>query len=113
MQMISKAELKELAAYKTAKMCDQEQVFVVEGTKMVQEALSSDFEVETICALEEWFIENRTLVRKKINPENTFEVTNAELERLSGMKTPNQVWMLVKRKTFQLFRKRKFRQRER
>ena len=98
--MISKAKIKELSAYKTAKMCDQEQVFVVEGTKMVQEALSSDFEVETICALEEWFIENRTLVRKKINPENTFEVTNAELERLSGMKTPNQVWMLVKRKTF-------------
>jgi tRNA G18 (ribose-2'-O)-methylase SpoU len=61
--MISKTKLKELSAYKTAKMCDQEQVFVVEGTKMVQEALSSDFEVETICALEEWFIENKTLVR--------------------------------------------------
>lgn len=95
--MISKNKLKELSKYKTGKFCDQDDVFVVEGSKMSVEALMSDFEITTICATEDWYINNRTLIRKKINPENTYEVNDSDLERITALKTPNKVWMLLKR----------------
>ena len=47
--MISKNKLKELSKYKNGKFCDQDDVFVVEGSKMGVEALMSDFEITTIC----------------------------------------------------------------
>ncbi|MBO7226477.1 MAG: RNA methyltransferase [Bacteroidales bacterium] len=97
--MISKNKLKEFSKYKTSKFCDEDNVFAVEGTKIAAEALQSEFEIVAICALESWFVEYRTLIRKKVSPENTFEVTTAELERISTLKTPNQVWMLIKRQS--------------
>jgi TrmH family RNA methyltransferase len=100
--MISKNKLKEYSQYKVAKFCDENGVFVVEGDKLAKEALASDYEIEAVCAIEAWFVENRTLIRKKVNPENIYEVAQADLERISGMKSPNRVWMLVKRKEFQI-----------
>ena len=96
--MISKNKLKEFSRYKTSKYCDEENVFVVEGTKIATEALKSNFEIEAICATEEWYTEYRTLIRKKINPENAYEVTDKDLERITTLKTPNKVWLLLKRK---------------
>lgn len=91
--MISKNKLKELAAYRQQKQCDEEAVFVVEGPKLCGEALASGFTVRVVCATAEWLTANA------INavPE-CYEVSQTELERLSNMRTPNQVWMLVERK---------------
>lgn len=97
--MISKNKLKELSKYKTAKFCDEDNVFVVEGSKMCMEALKSDFEITTICATEDWYIENRTLIRKKVSPENIYEVNDNDLERITTLKTPNKVWVLLNRPT--------------
>ena len=91
--MISKNKLKELAAYRLQKRCDEEAVFVVEGAKMCAEALSSGFRVLTVCATAEWL----TAHADGIAAAETFEVSSAELERLSNFKSPNQVWMLVER----------------
>ena len=88
--MISKNKLKELAAYRQQKRCDEEAVFVVEGPKMAAEAMASGFAVKVLCATEEsgeWRVESGEF----------YEVSQAELERLSNMRTPNQVWMLVER----------------
>ena len=93
--MISKNKLKELAAYRLQKRCDEEAVFVVEGPKMASEVLASGFTVRMICAVGEWL---SAQVDSMVGIE-TFEVCPAELERLSNFKTPNQVWMLVERKT--------------
>lgn len=88
--MISKNKLKELTAYRLQKRCDEEAVFVVEGPKMAAEAMASGFNVRVVCATSEWKAENGQW-------KEYYEVSPAELERLSNFKTPNQVWMLVER----------------
>ncbi len=94
--MISKNKLKELAAYRMQKRCDEDGVFVVEGPKMAAEALASGFSIRVVCATEEWKAAGE-------NWKEYYEVSEAELERLSNMKNPNQVWILVERpKTFHL-----------
>ena len=90
--MISKNKLKELASYRQQKRCDEEGVFVVEGPKMAAEALSSGFTVRVICATTAW----KTACEVDQSVEY-YEVSEADLERLSNFKTPNQVWMLVER----------------
>ena len=91
--MISKNKLKELAAYRQQRRCDEEAVFVVEGPKMAAEALTSGFVIRTVCATTEWLAANGAGVAAECH-----EVSLAELERLSNQKAPNQVWMLVERK---------------
>ena len=91
--MISKNKLKELAAYRLQKRCDEEAVFVVEGPKMAAEALASGFTVRVVCATGEWLAANAD----RTGGAEVCEVSHAELERLSNFKTPNQVWMLVER----------------
>ena len=81
-----------MAAYRLQKRCDEEAVFVVEGPKMCAEALQSGYTIRTVCATDdskEW----------RVGVGEFYEVSQAELERLSGMKSPNHVWMLVERKT--------------
>lgn len=91
--MISKNKLKELAAYRLQKRCDEEAVFIVEGPKMAAEAMASGFAVRVLCATAEWLSAHPG----STGTAETFEVSQAELERLSNFKAPNQVWMLVER----------------
>lgn len=88
--MISKAKLKDLASYRLQKRQDEEGVFVVEGPKMAAEALASAAEVLYVCATPEWQAPD------SLRGEYC-EVSQAELERLSLMRAPQQVWMLVRR----------------
>ena len=91
--MISKSKLKDLAAYRLQKRCDEEAVFVVEGPKMAAEAMASGFAVRVVCATGEWLSAHAdSTVAGEV-----YEVSPAELERLSNFKTPNQVWMKVER----------------
>ena len=89
--MISKNKLKELAAYRLQKRCDEEAVFVVEGPKMAAEAMASGFPIRVVCATSEWLAAHAD----STPAQECYEVSPAELERLSNFKTPNQVWMLV------------------
>lgn len=91
--MISKNKLKELAAYRQQKRCDEEGLFVVEGPKMAAEALASGVAIRTVCAVAEWLSAHAG----GMVADEVCEVSPAELERLSNFKTPNQVWMLVER----------------
>ncbi len=91
--MISKNKLKELAVYKQQKRCDEDALFVVEGLKMCEEILSQKVPIKVICATNSWLSQHPDL------PQNTelFEVDADALERLSGLRTPNEVWMLLER----------------
>lgn len=91
--MLSKTRLKELCAYRQQKLQDKEGLFIVEGVKMANEALQWGAEVVCICATSEWLEQ----VDSGKHSAEIYEVTPTELERLSLMRTPNQVWMLVKR----------------
>ena len=90
--MISKAKLKELAAYRQQKVQDAEGVFVVEGAKMAAEALAAGAEVLYTCATSEW-----PMAGGQWSVGEYYEVSQSELERLSLMRAPNQVWMVVRR----------------
>ena len=91
--MISKAKLKELAGYKQQKRCSEEEVFVVEGVKTCAEVLAAKCPVKYICATNSWLAQHPDLPADA----EVFEVDREALERLSGLKTPNEVWMLLPR----------------
>ena len=96
--MISKTKLKELAVYKQQKVCDEQSVFVVEGVKMCDEALAAKWPMKAVCATNLWLSQHPNLP----SDAEVFEVDDAALERLSSLRTPNEVWMLLQRPTAQL-----------
>ena len=81
--MLSRNQIKFIQSLKQKKFRLQYQLFVVEGEKLVNEFLNSDWEIEQIYATKEWEGES-------------VEVTNKELERISSLKTPNKVLAIVK-----------------
>jgi len=91
--MISKSKLKELSGYKLQKNCDEQSVFVVEGVKLCDEALAAKLPVKAICATNLWLTEHPNL---PLDAE-VIEVDENALERLSSLRTPNEVWMLLPR----------------
>ena len=96
--MISKTKLKELAVYKQQKVCDEQSVFVVEGVKLCDEALASKWHINIICATNSWLLQHPNLP----TDAEVFEADTSALERLSSLRTPNEVWMLLQRPTVQM-----------
>jgi len=94
MMTLSKNQLKHLATYRQQKNCDIDGLFVVEGEKLCLEALRSNFSIVTVCALSSWFKQYEGSL-----PVNCqlYEVDDDALSRLSQLKTPNKVWMLLRR----------------
>ena len=94
--MISKPQIKKIASYKLAKHRNEDNVFVVEGVKMVDELLKSSYEIKEICATNNWLNQNNKLASKRC--QTLVEVKEQELERISSLNAPNQVLAIVKRK---------------
>ena len=100
MNLLSKNQLKNLAAYRQQKRCDEEGLFVVEGVKLCTEAMASDFTIRTVCMTNDFLstAEGRSMAgRLEQRGCEITEVTDDQLERLSNQRTPNKVWMLVER----------------
>ncbi len=89
--MISKAEIKTIASYKQAKHRNEDEVYIVEGVKMVDELLRSNQEIEILCATKEY--NNPDQVRAK----KVLEIKEDDLKKISSLSTPNQVLAVVKR----------------
>lgn len=66
---------------------------MVEGVKTCAEALSAKCPVKYICATNSWLSQQADLP----TGAEVYEVDREGLERLSGMKSPNEVWMLLPR----------------
>lgn len=97
--MISKNQLKALCAYKQQKQCDEARVYVVEGAKMCAEALAWQQPVTCVAAVSPWMAQygSQLATVPTLAADKIYELTEADLERLSGQRTPNQVWMLLRR----------------
>lgn len=122
--MLSKNELKRLSKYKQDKYRRQDGLFIVEGVKMLEELLQSDFEILFLCAVSSWLNENRKALDAKLaeqtaasrssnkqsskylgdtaqifphNHSRINEITEEELQKISLLSTPNKVYCLVKR----------------
>jgi RNA methyltransferase, TrmH family len=80
--MLSKAKIKFIKSLQIKKYRKQEQCFIVQGAKSVQELLKSDFEVKFVLGTPEFLTE----FAGKIAPE-TIEVTAGQLEELSAIQS--------------------------
>ncbi len=91
--MLSKNKIKFIQSLNRKKVRDQEQLFLVEGNKMVQEAIESDFEIEFVCATNEFIQE--TLFKNEYDFE-LVECSGDEIKKASLLQNPQQALAVVK-----------------
>lgn len=94
--MLSKAEIKRLNRYKQSKFRNQDEIFVVEGEKMLEELLQSDYNIQSIYATAPWIQKNTSLIQLKGVANKVVEINEEDLNKISLLSTPNQVYSLVK-----------------
>ena len=82
--MLTKNQIKLIRSLSLKKNRQKHGLFIVEGEKLVNEVLSSDWEIEGIYATKEWLGENPLII------------SNNDLIRISSLKTPNKVLAIVK-----------------
>jgi RNA methyltransferase, TrmH family len=91
--MISTALIKHIRSLERRKGRQEHGSFIAEGDKTVRELLESDLKTTMVLALEPWIRENENLTsRQSIQP---IRISEKELERISLLKTPNQVLAVV------------------
>ena len=89
--MVSRNEIKLIKSLNSKKNRLKELLFIVEGEKMVDELLSSNFKVKKIYGTKVWCENNFS----KLNLIDFQKISNDELCRISNLKTPNNVLALV------------------
>lgn len=90
--MLSKNEVKYIQSLGHKKSRDAEGLFIAEGPKLVQELISGNFEIVKGYGLPEW------LEKNKVATESITEINQSELERISNLRTPNEVLIVAKQK---------------
>jgi TrmH family RNA methyltransferase len=92
--MISIQAIKRVKSLQQKKFREEENCFVAETPKIVEEILSSNaYSVETVYALKSWIDANW----KRFARHSFEEISQKELERISGLQTPNQVLAVIKK----------------
>jgi TrmH family RNA methyltransferase len=91
--MLSKSKAKYIQSLGHKKQRDQEGLFIAEGPKIVSELLSSvRKDVKELYAVASWIENNKS----SYNNIEVVEVSEQELERISQLKTPNEVLAIVR-----------------
>lgn len=91
--MITKAQVKHIQSLDDKKYRQESQSFLIEGDKMILEALESKHNILNIVATESWLNKNFHLISKDIE---ITEVSNSEMCRVSHLKTPQNVLAILK-----------------
>lgn len=92
--MISINQKKQVNALKQKKFRNELGLFVVEGVKLVEELIQSDYEYLIIYATANWIKKNQGV--------DCNEVSEKELKSISSLKSPNEVLAVVKQKKMEL-----------
>ncbi len=92
--MINNSELKYIQSFAQKKHWAEESTFIVEGPKMVQELLRSNWTIKKIYATSDW------IQGQGVLPVPVVEVDQIMLERMSQMQSPHQVIALAEKETF-------------
>lgn len=96
--MLLKSTVKYIQSLQDKKERDISGCFVAEGPKLVNELLESGiFECEQLLATAIWFQTIATSTNSKL-PKNTQIIDEIDLKKISGLKTPNQVVALFRKK---------------
>ena len=88
--MLTKNTIKKVASLKQQKFRKELGLFVVEGRKMVEELLQSDFEVEGLYATEELLSENSSIF------STAESVTVVQMQQMSSLDTPPGILAVVR-----------------
>ncbi len=96
--MLSKSRVKYIQSLYHKKFRDAELVFVIEGPKIAEEfLLHAPGEIVALYAVKNWLADKETLVQS-IDPSIVLLVEEAELAKISSLRTPNQVLAIVRQK---------------
>lgn len=89
MPEITKNRIKQIISLKYKNTREEQNLFIAEGEKIVDELLASILQIKTLIALKEW-IESK---KEKIFDKNIelLQAGKEELSRISSFKTPNKV----------------------
>ena len=85
---LSKNHIKLITSLQQKKYRQKHKLFVAEGVKVVEELLSSNFEVERLFVTQQYL--------SKLNDEQLVIVSDVELKKISQLKSPNKVLGLFK-----------------
>ncbi|MCL2328774.1 MAG: RNA methyltransferase [Bacteroidetes bacterium] len=91
--MLSKNKIKHYRTFHAKKTRETEAKFIVEGTKMVEELLATSLHIDTLVATEEWLENHKELP----DCSEIFSATEAEIQAISTLQNPQQVWALVEK----------------
>jgi len=92
--MLNKSEIKDIASLAFKKQRDDTGLFVAEGTKIVSEFLYTiPHQIEKIYATQDWVAKNEMF----LNNISLSIISPIELEKISQLKTPNQVVAVLKK----------------
>jgi TrmH family RNA methyltransferase len=93
--MLIKSQVKYIQSLSHKKLRDSEGVFVAEGPKLINELLSAGLPLQQLYGVKEWI---KGQVQQMTN--SITEISQSELERISGLQTPNQVLGIFKKPAF-------------
>ena len=96
--MLTNSEIKFIKSLYLKKNRDLNSLFIVEGDKIIDELLLSDFSIRNIYATEDWYDDNCS----KINDDILVKISPKELSRISNLKSPNNVLAVVKKRDLEL-----------
>jgi TrmH family RNA methyltransferase len=91
--MLSKNKIKLIQSLARKKIRDQEKLFLVEGDKMVNEAIHSDHNIELLCATDDFLVSNRIPLNAI---HEVIPVSHDELQRASLLPSPQNALAIVK-----------------
>ncbi len=95
--MLSKSNQKHLNSLKVKKYRYKNSAFVVEGEKIVQELLQSNWTIRQILAVEDWLMAHESLLKPRT--ERMIAISEKELRQISNLHTPNKVFAEVEMPT--------------
>jgi TrmH family RNA methyltransferase len=93
---ISKNAIKSISLLQQKKYRDEQQLFIVEGDKIIKELHKSEMVIDKIVALEDWYYKNPEILNS--TGAEIYVAKNVDLMRMSNFKTPNQVIAVAKYK---------------
>lgn len=91
--MLSVNRIKFLRTLSAKKTRVSEGLFTVEGVKPVAELLGSSIKIHSVYAVDEWVAQHKQLLA--VSGAEVVTVTATELERISQLSTPNQVFAVA------------------
>lgn len=91
--MLSKAQIQLAQRLQQKKFRQEEHLFLVEGTKIVEELLSSEYTIHSLFAVADWMQKNS--LKPSMAGITCIEVTESELKKISALSTPNEVLCIV------------------